>query len=634
MCGINGIIYKKSSPNISEVHQMNRAIKHRGPDDEGLFEFKNIVIGHVRLSILDLSKKGKQPMSNDGRYWIIFNGEIYNFKEIKTRLSKLGHKFYSKTDTEVILCAFKEWGAKSFHKFNGMWSFAILDLKKKKLIIARDRYGVKPCYYYNDNEKFIFSSEIKGIFSSNTKIELDKNKIVLSQKRLEEAFTTLYKNLNIVPPGFYFDIDLTNYKINKVRWWNGLNYFPHLSINRKKIQESLKELLIDATQKRLVSDVKIATSLSGGIDSSIIFAILNGLKKKENEKIDLNPFIVKYRSNKTFNSAVELSSYFKRKPIIIEYDEESFDNFSAKLSAIEISEPYFSQLEIYKAQKDKGFKISIDGHGADECLGGYQKDIENFGMYFQNSIVDLYQAITNLSSAETLKKTINRLNLTSIIHGFKIDLEKVFLNKTQHNEYVESEELDLIPQCLYDDLKELKNYNFPLQVMYLNSIYGHLPWLLNKWDKASMASSVEIRSPFLDWRFFQYALALPAELKIKGGQNKSILRDTFKDMLPKSILEKKFKQGLPLVNFKSNNKALDLINKTLTQSDFLENNIWDSKKIVSDFSNIETRSKKFGKIWQIVGSYFLTKGFVKRKADLKLFNQKAEVSFNRLDTSN
>ena len=379
---------------------------------------------------------------------------------------------------------------------------------------------------------------------------------------------------------------------------------------------------------------RLIVSLSGGIDSSIIFVILNDLNKKENEKIDLNPFIVKYQNNKTFDAAVELSAYFKKKPIIIKYDEESFDNFSDKLSAIEISEPYFSQLEIYKAQKEKGFKVSVDGHGADECLGGYKQDIENFGIYFQNSIVDLYQAITNLDGAETLKKTINRLNLIPNLHGFEIDLKKVFLKKTQRNEYVESEELDLIPQCLDDDLKELKNYNFPLQVMYLNSIYGHLPWLLNKWDKASMASSVEIRSPFLDWRFFQYALALPAELKIKDGQNKSILRETFKDTLPKSVLEKKFKQGLPLVNFKSNSKALEIINQALTQSDFLESNIWDSKKIVSDFSNIETRSKKFSQIWKIVGTYFLTKGFVKRKEDLKLSNQKAEVSYNRLTISN
>ena len=633
MCGINGIIYKKNTPNLSEIQRMNLAIKHRGPDDEGIFRFENILLGHRRLSILDLSEKGKQPMSNDGQYWIIYNGEIYNFKELKEQLSQLGHRFYTKTDTEVVLCAFKEWGVESFHKFNGMWSFAILDTKKKKLIISRDRYGVKPCYYYNDSEKLIFSSEIKGIFSSNTEIELDKNKIVLSHKRLEEAFTTIYRNLNIIPPGFYFEIDLHNYEIKRVRWWNGLANFPNISINFKTIQESLKKLLIDAIQTRLVSDVKIATSLSGGIDSSIIFTILNNIDKKEggNKKIDLNPFIVKYRSNKTFDAAVEISNLFKRKPNIVKYDEESVDNFIDKLSAIEITLPYLSQLEIYKEQNQKGFKVSIDGHGADECLGGYQQDIENYGMYFQNAIVDLYQAITNLGGIEALKDTINRLNLVPNIQGFKIDLKEVFLQKTNINEYVESENLNLIPQCLDDDLKELKNYNFPLQVMYLNTIYGHLPWLLNKWDKASMASSIEIRSPFLDWRFFQYALALPAELKIKGGQNKSILRETFKDMLPSSVIEKKFKQGLPMVQFRSNNKILNLIHEVLTQNDFLKSHIWNSKKIVSDFNDVETRSKKINKIWQIVGTYLMTKGFLQRKEKVIIANQKVNENFNRLN---
>ena len=134
MCGINGIIYKNSNPDIHEVHKMNKAIKHRGPDDEGLYKFENIILGHVRLAILDISKKGKQPMSNDSRYWITYNGEIYNFQELKKQLIDLGHKFYSKTDTEVILSAFKEWGIKSFYKFNGMWSFAIYNITLIKWI--------------------------------------------------------------------------------------------------------------------------------------------------------------------------------------------------------------------------------------------------------------------------------------------------------------------------------------------------------------------------------------------------------------------------------------------------------------------------------------------------------------------
>ena len=153
MCGINGIIYKNSSAKIKEIIQMNNCIKHRGPDDDGTMIFENIALGHVRLSIQDLSAKGKQPMSNDGRFWIIYNGEIYNFKELRDELSQLNNIFYSNTDTEVILNAYKKWGVKSFDKFNGMWSFAILDKEKKEIILSRDRYGVKPLYYHCSKDK-------------------------------------------------------------------------------------------------------------------------------------------------------------------------------------------------------------------------------------------------------------------------------------------------------------------------------------------------------------------------------------------------------------------------------------------------------------------------------------------------
>ena len=611
---------------------MNNAIKHRGPDSEGIYKFENIILGHQRLSILDLSEKGKQPMTNDGKYWIVYNGEIYNFKEIKKQLLDLGYVFYSNTDTEVILCAFKEWGVNSFEMFNGMWSFAILDTIKKKLIISRDRYGVKPCYYLNNSEKFIFSSEIKGLFSSNENIEIDKNKLALTSKGLEKNFTTVYKDINIVPPGFYFEIDLQKNELKKTRWWNSLLKFPKISVNYRSIKETLKELLINATNERLVSDVKIATSLSGGIDSAIIFTILNHLKKNINDiyKIDLNPFIINYDENKTFDEAIKLANFFKKKPIIIQSDEESLENLTFKLSSIEVIDPYFKQLEIYKKQKDHGFKVSIDGHGADECLGGYKKDIENFGMYFQNSIVDLYKTINSLNSKESLKETVKRLNLLNNVHGFKIDLEHFFHNQMQESNYFEYKNIDIMPDFFEDDLKELKNFNFPTQLMYLNATYGQLQWLLNKWDKSSMANSVEIRSPFMDWRFFQYSLALPAELKIKDGQNKSILRESFKNMMPDEVTKIKIKQGLPKVDLQKSSQIINIIKKVLDEKNFKEHNLWDSKKIIYDFKNKEDKIFNINKVWKVVGTYLMTKGFLERKKGIIKSENKIIESFNNL----
>tara|TARA_Y100000590_G_C15715139_1_gene1011618 strand:+ start:816 stop:2708 length:1893 start_codon:yes stop_codon:yes gene_type:complete len=630
MCGINGIIYKKNKPEIFEVHKMNQAIKHRGPDDEGIYKHQNMILGHVRLSIIDISKKGKQPMTNDGRFWISYNGEIYNFKEIKKELIDLGHKFFSETDTEVILCSYKEWGVNCFAKFNGMWSFVILDIEQNHIIISRDRYGVKPCYYYNDNEKFILSSEIKGVLASNSKIELDKNKLLLSSKDLEKSFTTIYKNLNIVPPGCIFKVNLNNFKINISRWWKGLENLPEININKNVLREKLKNLLIDATQKRLISDVKIATSLSGGLDSSIIFSILNKLKKN-NDNLSLNPFIVNHNNIKTIENALNLSKILNKTPIIIDYNEDSFMDFSKKLSAIEIPDPYFSQLEIYKAQNKNGYKISIDGHGADECLGGYEKDIENFSMFFQNSLLDIYRTISNLKGPDHLKKTIERLNLIPNLHGFNLDIKQYVKNKINDNEYVESEDIDIVHPFLIEDLEELINYSFPFQVLYLNSSFGHMQWLLNKWDKASMANSVEIRSPFLDWRFFQYALALPPEYKIKNGTNKSILRDAFSDILPKEIINDNLKQGLPIVNFRKKNISNHLINETINQVDFKTSDKWDSKKIIADYNDNDLRPKKINKILHIIRIYLMNKGFNDRKENLNNLKKTNKENFNRLN---
>ena len=304
MCGINGIIDKQKTPHFSEIKQMNNAISHRGPDGEGILKFENCILGHRRLSIQDLSDKGHQPMSVDGRYWIIFNGEIYNFKIIKGELENLGYTFFSASDTEVILNAYKEWGTNCFPKFNGMWALCILDKQTKTLLFSRDRYGVKPFYYYLNTNRLIFSSEIKGIFSSNENLLIDPTKAFADPKELEGNFSTIYKNVKILPPGTNFWINLENFKIKKKRWWIGFNNTPSISPNIRNIQNDIKERLFNACKLRLISDADIAVSLSGGVDSSIIFSILNNLDKTNN--LNLNPFVSK-KENITFQNALNIS---------------------------------------------------------------------------------------------------------------------------------------------------------------------------------------------------------------------------------------------------------------------------------------------------------------------------------------
>jgi asparagine synthase (glutamine-hydrolysing) len=630
MCGINGIIYKNHKPSKSEVYKMNYSINHRGPDGSGVFEFENVILGHVRLAILDLSPKGKQPMSCDERYWITFNGEIYNFKSIQDELKKLGHKFYSKTDTEVILKAYIEWGEECFHKFNGMWSLAILDTKKREVILSRDRYGVKPCYYYRDDGKFIFSSEIKGIYVTDTDIELDRNKTLYTEKQLSERFSTRYKNINILPPGHLIKVDLKNLNISKYRWWKCLDHIPKIDMNYQKAKENIKTLLNEAIKIRLTSDVKIATSLSGGIDSGIIFAELN--KNFSDKNIDLNPFIFK-DNNICFDNALELSSLYKKDPYVIEDISYKPEDFKKLYGILESPESFFSQIQIYKNQKKHGLKVSIDGHGADECLGGYIQNLSNFVLDHQNNIAETYMSIINGYGQETLNNLVSENNFVRSVSIGKINLlDNMYrphkdINQKYH-EYFDAEELNLIPDFFLEDQKQLEEYGIGQRVLIADANYGGLQWLLNKWDKASMANSVEIRSPFLDYNFFQYSLALPDAFRIKGGKNKAILRDAYEDILSPLLVSDKRKQGLSAIKNNYDNSYLEYTHDLYSNLDFLNSDIWNGKKISADFESAK-KIKALDKIEQLdvfFRLYEMNNGFLEIKKDANQ-NQADESDF-------
>ena len=624
MCGINGIISSESL-DLTNIYKMNSAIKHRGPDDEGALKYKNVLLGHVRLSIIDLSKNGKQPMSNDGNLWIVFNGEIYNFLELKDELINLNYRFYSNSDTEVILNAYKEWGVKCFDKFNGMWAIALLDKKKDTIIISRDRYGVKPCYISQQNKKIIFSSEIKGILSSGENYEYDLNKISISSRDKEKFLTTEYKNINIIAPGHYYQININDLSIEKKRWWYSFDNISSTNINYSKLKKEFKEKLVQATNIRTIADTKISTSLSGGIDSAVIFSILNSFKNTSN--IELNPFIVKYKGNNTYEEALDLAKNKGRKPIIIEAKEDqTYENLSNILSTLEIINPYSKQIDLYKAQKDHGFKVSIDGHGADESLGGYLNNIVDFATYFQNNLAGSYENIISMYGHNILKDTIKKNGFAENLKKFIVSYDNFIIPAKSDNIYLANASGLEPPKELLDDIKELQNYSFEFGSLYLHAAYGHLQWLLTKWDKASMSSSVEIRSPFMDWKFFQFCLCIPSEYKIKNGQSKSILRESFKNDLTDKINSSKLKQGLGKQEIYFDEKFNNFFKIIINENDFKSSNYFDSKKIIDDVNN----GNNLNSVWGIVSRYLLNKGYQNIVQSLNVKNN-SEESYNLLN---
>ena len=267
MCGINGIIFKNSELDFNKIVQMNNMLHHRGPDLNGHMSFKNLLLGHTRLSIIDTSEKGSQPMSNDGRFWIIYNGEVYNYLELREELINKNYKFYTNTDTEVILCAYKEWGIKCFQKFNGEWSLSILDKQENKLIITRDGIGFKPCYIYEDTNYFAFSSEIKPFYALNEGLEYDLVNLGVSGETLSYNSKTI----------FHSDDHRSKWSKEQIKIWsNSLTYF-------------LNELKDNDNQS--ITQLALRFCLSFNEISTIIPGMLNKSQVIENtQSSNLTPY--------------------------------------------------------------------------------------------------------------------------------------------------------------------------------------------------------------------------------------------------------------------------------------------------------------------------------------------------------
>ena len=628
MCGINGIIFKKSKTDFSKIIKMNALLDHRGPDDRGFINHKNLLLGHTRLSIIDTSNLGSQPMSVDGRYWIIYNGEIYNYKTLKEELIFKKYKFYSNSDTEVVLNAYKEWGVDSFQKFNGEWSFAILDKKHNEVIICRDGIGYKPCYIFENNNFFAFSSEIKPFYVLENTIEFDKNNLGINFTTLNNCSKTIFKHVNQLTQGRYLKINLNNLEKRIFRWDYPLKNLPKINSGFRENVNDYFDLLYESTKLRLNSDVKTGTSLSGGLDSSSIFTLMNLIQKKENlieDDLDLNPIIMDYEEMKTKEDAVQLSQKFKRNYQIVDFKKMTADKTMDLVSSLEVVEEYFMQFELYKKQKEKGIKVSLDGHGADEFLG-YPNWIPELSVDIYNSIANNFKILTKFGKTQNINKfkrlfglgeqeiaTIPFRSVPNLDYGFK--------------GYLHTGNFDGSYQIINDDLEDLENFPYELSFTYLMSYCGWFQFFLNKWDRASMSNSVEVRMPFLDNDVRLFGLALSSSNKLKNGFTKTVLREAFKEYFPKSMYTQQFKQGLTIQNIDYDEKTINLISEIINETEFRESNIFNFKNINDDFIN----KQNLDKIWLLCKYFLMINGFKNRYDSINI-DLKAKEKSNLLNS--
>jgi asparagine synthase (glutamine-hydrolysing) len=543
MCGIAGIIdISGKAVTQKEIKEMTDVIVHRGPDGEGFFMEDNFALGHRRLSIIDLSIAANQPMHFNKSLTIVFNGEIYNYIELRNELQKFDYTFNTSSDTEVILAAYDFWGESCVGHFNGMWAFAIYNKTKKQIFCSRDRFGIKPFYYTEKNNRFYFGSEIKQLLIhhseivANQQVLLDYLFIGIEEYNDETFFSGIRK----LSQGHNLIYDLQNNSI-RIKPYYSLHINPETaSFDFQKAKQLFRDLFNDSINLRLRSDVKVGTCLSGGLDSSSIAAIAS----RKYEPVDSNEKIGAVHAKSTekisdeSNFAKKVANEANLDLHITEPQKENFDKILQEVVKIQ-EEPFGSpsilmQYFVFKEARKQGLVVMLDGQGGDELLLGYDRyfvawlrsnNLINRIFRFKNIVKN-----SRLSSIQLLKFYLyfnaDKIRAATIRKKFS------FIRK----EYLKQLNLDI--------LRKLSQSFLNLNQLQIDEVSKYqLPHLLKYEDKNSMAHSIESRLPFLDYRFLEFSLSLPAEYKIQKGWSKYILRKSLEGQLHADILWRKNKFG-------------------------------------------------------------------------------------------
>jgi asparagine synthase (glutamine-hydrolysing) len=620
MCGICGYYSFKNEISSENILEMNNAIRHRGPDDEGFWisngskgesfsgndstqkiketfpvlnEFSSkIALGFRRLSILDLSEKGHQPMlSDDEKITITFNGEIYNFKKIRQELKSLGYHFKSNSDTEVILKSYEEWGTEMFTRFDGMFAIALVDLEKQKLILGRDRVGLKPLFYFKNENGLVWASEIKSILKNEyIKPEINWNGVYtnfLFQTTL--APETCFQNIFSLDPASFLVLDLNDFTFSKQLYWN----FPTKKIENITAEEAAAKvdgLLAESIKEQLFADVPVTSMMSGGIDSTLITA------KAKPFKNDINAFTISYQFSE---SEVKNASLMAEK-IDIQHDvkkvsdEEILNQLKENIQHFE--EPY-SSLEVLmnaaEFAKNKGFKVVLSGNGADELFAGYSHSLKlNKWLSMRKFNAVRHFIFTNDDFSRKVKNYFSQDDMLDFFRQSQVGM-KPLEAKSIFSDSV----FNTIKTNLKDKkLSETKDYHGLFEYDMKYSLSSHHVF---RDDLSAMKYGVEFRYPYLSNDLIDYVSSLPEKLRYNGIQNKPLLRKVADQYLPSAIL-KMPKRGFsfPLAHFiKTEPKVRTFIIENLNS---LKKRNFFNSEVIDAWWNHQKNEYDCVKIWQLV----------------------------------
>ena len=648
MCGIVGIWNLDGRPVTErELTVFRDSLAHRGPDGASSFVDREAAIGlgHRRLAILDLSDNGAQPMPyEDGRFWITYNGEIYNFLELRKELQDHGHRFRTESDAEVILASYSQWGADCQFRFNGMWAFAIWDKREQKLFLSRDRFGVKPLYFTHAPNQFAFASETKAFLSlAGFTPENDADAMLsalTNNFHVESQEKSLLKNVKRLLPGH--SATVTSRGITICRWWRTLEHVREVSENFSSQVEQFKVLFEDACKIRMRSDVPVVSCLSGGLDSSSIVSTIAGFFDKgetelgsrirnDRQLVFVATFPGAPNDERRFAQIVVDKS--KAKATFCEIQESAVtDNIDAALySAEEIFFNIPSAIWLtYRSLREHGLYVTIDGHGGDELLAGYPQHI-NAAIYANRGLVhpiELKRLMTmnrevlgQQSQWPTSKAFSTAVNSTPVMASAYKWLSHVRkaavanpVNGSANGWLRHKPAPDHSP--FNEDTQSLDPFSAALYGDFHITV---LPTLLRVFDRASMAHGVEIRMPFLDWRLVTFCFSLNVKAKLGDGFTKRLLREAMKGVLPEEIRTRKNKIGFasPMDRW-FGGQLSGWIRDVIESQSFLQSEMWDGPAI-NKFVNDRTRTGTWSyheaeKVWPFINAAVWLQQFRSNKA--------------------
>lgn len=541
MCGISGIVNLNGNKVDRELlNKMNDILRHRGPEGEGIYISGNVGLAHRRLKIIDISHQARQPMFNESRnIFITYNGEIYNYVELRKELASLGHRFKSQSDSEVVLHAYEEWGIDCLERFIGMWAFAIWDEQKKILFSSRDRLGVKPFYYFYNEDIFIFASEIKAILEYPGIERYADIQSVYEYLYLGYSLDdkTWIKGINKLNPAHY--LILSNGNLSVKRYWQA-EVKPDYSLSEEKALSGLNKFLNESVQLMLRADVEVGVHLSGGIDSTSITAVA---EQASSQKI--RTFSGIFEEGGEFDESRYIKEAVNKYNIVNEKIIIKPDEFIANVKKIiwHMDEPIagpgaYSQFFVSKLINSCNVKVVLGGQGGDELFGGYP--------HYYSGILNSIRQLTRLHNNKVWGRYYKEKDfyLKFIPAYLRRCISRFFsLRKNRLNQILNR---DILKQINYEDLKEKVGfYKGSFEDMQLWDINNYLPALLQLEDRLSMAFSLETRLPFLNHKLVEFSLDLPFYFKINSFNSKYILRMAMKNELPKSIFERIDKKGFP-----------------------------------------------------------------------------------------